>query len=44
MVAAQDVVGVSYCSKVKVTPDGRGYAYRFLRELSTLYLLEGLGD
>lgn len=42
VVAASDSVGVSYCSKVKVTPDGRGYAYRYKRELSTLYLLEGL--
>jgi Tol biopolymer transport system component len=37
-----DPVGVGGCSLVKVTPDGRSYAYRYGRWLSTLYLIEGL--
>jgi len=41
-VAIQDPAGVRTSGRVRVTPDGRYYAYSFERVLSDLYLVEGL--
>jgi eukaryotic-like serine/threonine-protein kinase len=41
-VAIQDPAGVRTFGRVRVTPDGRYYAYSFERVLSDLYLVEGL--
>jgi hypothetical protein len=37
-----DPAGVAAISNVVVSPDGKNYAYGYLRELSTLYVAEGL--
>jgi Tol biopolymer transport system component len=42
LLSPADPVGVRQCGLAKITPDGRSYAYRYWRQLSTLYLLEGL--
>ncbi len=41
-VAASDTAGLSSISRVVVTPDGKTYAYSYLRILSYLQLVEGL--
>jgi hypothetical protein len=40
--AVPDPVGLGGCQTLSVTPDGTHYAYQCLRELSMLYLVEGL--
>jgi eukaryotic-like serine/threonine-protein kinase len=37
-----DLVGVLGCFGLRLTPDARSYGYRYMRQLSTLYLVEGL--
>ena len=37
-----DPAGVTAISNVVVSPDGKNYAYGYIRELSTLYVVEGL--
>ena len=37
-----DLVGVKYLPRIVLTPDGRSYAYSYYRNLSDLYLIEGL--
>ena len=38
--APKDPVGVSALGRILVTPDGRAWAYGFLRRLSELYVVE----
>jgi hypothetical protein len=38
----EDPAGVVITDQVRVTPDGRSYAYNYYRLLSDLYLVEGL--
>jgi Tol biopolymer transport system component len=38
----KDAAGVSEIARVVATPDGKGYAYVYIRTLSDLYLVEGL--
>jgi hypothetical protein len=40
--AAQDASGVSLAPAVRLTPDGKSYAYSYGRNLSDLYLADGL--
>jgi len=40
--AAADAAGAETVNTIAVTPDGRSYAYSFFRNLSDLYLVEGL--
>jgi len=40
--APVDPAGVTAISSVRLTPDGRGYAYSYRRVLADLYLVEGL--
>jgi hypothetical protein len=40
--AAQDPAGALVHPRVRLTPDGKWYAYSFLRDLSDLYLVDGL--
>jgi Tol biopolymer transport system component len=40
--ALPDLTGVLWVNPVLITPDGSSYAYSFRRELSDLYLVEGL--
>ena len=40
--APSDAAGVTAVVNVRMTPDGKFYAYSFLRELSDLYLVEGV--
>ncbi|TMA26673.1 MAG: hypothetical protein E6J78_13050 [Deltaproteobacteria bacterium] len=42
LLSPADPVGFRHCGLAKLTPDGRSYAYRYWRQLSTLYLLEGV--
>jgi hypothetical protein len=42
LLSPADPVGFRHCGLAKITPDGRSYAYRYWRQLSTLYLIEGL--
>ena len=37
-----DASGVYGIPVVRVTPDGRGYAYTFISSIGSLYLAEGL--
>jgi Tol biopolymer transport system component len=37
-----DLVGVKYLPRIVLTPDGKSYAYSYYRNLSDLYLIEGL--
>ncbi|HUB30204.1 MAG TPA: hypothetical protein VL967_10915 [Terracidiphilus sp.] len=37
-----DPVGAVGITTVRVTPDGKSFAYNALRQLSELYLLQGL--
>jgi len=37
-----DPAGLVEVSMVRVTPSGRALAYTYFRQLSTLYLVEGL--
>ncbi len=37
-----DAAGLNTINRVVVTPDGRAYAYSYIRNLSNLYLVEGL--
>jgi hypothetical protein len=39
-----DMVGVSFSSRsmVRLTPDGRSYAYPYVRSQSQLYVADGL--
>jgi hypothetical protein len=37
-----DTAGVVSITPPKITPDGRSYAYSYIRTLSDLYLVEGL--
>jgi DNA-binding SARP family transcriptional activator len=41
--APKDPVGVCQIAGIKLTPDGKTYAYSYLRESSELYLIENLG-
>jgi len=41
-VAPADPAGVTTLTRVILTPDARGYAYTYIRALSSLYLVEGL--
>ena len=38
----EDSAGAVLMGNVRITPDGRSYAYIYLRELSDLYVAEGL--
>lgn len=38
----KDTTGVSQIITIKLTPDGKTYAYSYLRESSELYLMENL--
>ena len=40
--APVDPAGVSGPRPIAVTPDGRGYAYTFMRTVSDLYVVDGL--
>ncbi|HTW60096.1 MAG TPA: protein kinase [Terriglobales bacterium] len=40
--APSDTAGVTAVVNLRMTPDGKFYAYSFLRELSDLYLVEGV--
>lgn len=40
--APEDMTGVCQIAAIKLTPDGKTYAYSFLRESSDLYLMENL--
>ena len=40
--ATQDPAGASAPGRVRLTPDGKSYAYAFMRNLSDLYLVDGL--
>ena len=40
--APSDPAGVTSVLKVRMTPDGKSYAYSFYRELSDLFLVEGV--
>ncbi len=40
--APSDLAGVTAILNVRMTPDGKSYAYSFLRELSDLFLVEGV--
>ena len=40
--ALQDPAGVARIFPVRVTPDGRSWAYGYIRVLSNLYVVEGL--
>ena len=40
--APSDVAGVTAMVNVRMTPDGKSYAYSFSRELSDLFLVEGV--
>jgi hypothetical protein len=37
-----DVTGVQHIGRVQITPDARSYAYGHIRQLSELYLVEGV--
>jgi hypothetical protein len=37
-----DVTGVQHIGRVQMTPDARSYAYGHVRQLSELFLVEGL--
>jgi len=37
-----DMTGVTNRPQIKITPDGKSYAYSYYRNLSQLYLIEGL--
>ena len=37
-----DMTGVTNYPQIKITPDGKSYAYSYYRNLSQLYLVEGL--
>jgi Tol biopolymer transport system component len=39
--APADKVGLSYVMNVAITPDGKSWAYSYLRELSELYVVDG---
>jgi hypothetical protein len=39
--APADKTGLSYVMNTVITPDGRSYAYSWLRELSELYVVDG---
>jgi eukaryotic-like serine/threonine-protein kinase len=41
-IAPSDPAGVARISNILIRPDGRAYAYSFVRSLSELYLVEGL--
>lgn len=41
--APKDIRGVCQISGIKLTPDGKTYAYSYMRESSDLYLMEDLG-
>jgi serine/threonine protein kinase len=40
--AVSDPSGVTAISAVRMTPDGKSYAYSYYRELSDLFLVEGV--
>jgi len=39
--APSDRTGLDYLMNAVVTPDGKSYAYSWLRDLSELYVVEG---
>ena len=39
---APDPSGVVFIGPIQITPDGRAYAYTYVRVLSSLYWVEGL--
>jgi hypothetical protein len=41
-VVPSDPVGVRYVGRASITPDGKTYAYHLTRQVSDLYLVEGL--
>lgn len=41
--APKDMTGVCQITAIKLTPDGKTYAYSYLRESSDLFLMENLG-
>jgi hypothetical protein len=41
-IAPADPTGVAALSDVRLTPDGKGYCYSFMRALSRLYVIDGL--
>jgi hypothetical protein len=41
-IRSPDPVGVTALEGLRVTPDGRGYAYNIRRVLSTLFVVDGL--
>lgn len=40
--APNDSAGVTAIVNVRITPDGKSYAYSFDRELSDLFLVDGV--
>jgi WD40 repeat protein len=42
VITPSDKVGLVGVGPVQITPDGRSYAYHYVRQLSDLYLVEGL--
>jgi hypothetical protein len=41
-IAPADPAGITTVGQIQMTPDGHSYAYDYVRELSTLYVVEGL--
>jgi serine/threonine protein kinase len=41
-IAPSDRAGVTFVEPVLITPDGKSYVYSYFRELTSLYLVEGL--
>jgi len=41
-VSVSDPAGVTAIVNMRITPDGKVYAYSYNRELSDLYLVEGV--
>jgi hypothetical protein len=39
--APSDLAGVTAIQNLRITPDGKSYAYSFSRELSDLFLVDG---
>ena len=41
--APKDMTGVCQIAAIKLTPDGKTYAYSYVSDLSDLYVIENLG-
>jgi hypothetical protein len=42
VLAPSDLTGVQHIGRVQITPDAKSYAYGHIRQLSELYLMQGV--